>query len=207
MGPDGAVSCYIIVGSSRHSLRAGGIDLPNNMMSLSALRLRSRYRRTELKKTFPANVSGRHFLAFFTLALLPVSALAQDALIVTVTTDKQTYDQGQFVLITVEVLKSGTPAAYTTVYYQIRDPAGQPISSGFIITDSTGHYTKQIMIGNDFPLGSYEVYVSVTIGDESASATADFQTVPEFNSSLALLSAFVAAVGVLTAFGKKRILR
>jgi len=175
------------------------------MMSRSAFRLSSRYRRTEFKKTFPANVSGRYFFAFFTLALalLPVSALAQDTLMITVTTDKQTYDQGQFVLITVEVLKSGTPAAYTTVYYQIRDPAGQPISSGFIITDSTGHYTKQIMIGNDFPLGSNEVYVSVTIGDESASATADFQTVPEFNSSLALLSAFVAAVGMLTAFGKR----
>jgi hypothetical protein len=178
-------------------------------MSRSVFRLRSRYRRTEFKKTFPANVSGRHFFAFFTLALalLPVSALAQDTLIITVTTDKQTYDQGQFVLIAVEVLKSGTPLAYTTVYYQIRDPAGQQISSGFMITDSTGHYTKQITIGSDFPLGSYEVYVSVTVGDEAASATAVFQTVPEFSSSLALLSAFVAVVGMSTAFRRKRILQ
>jgi hypothetical protein len=137
------------------------------------------------------------------LALLPVSALGQDTLAVTVSTNKQNYDRGQFVLITVEVQKSGTPLKSTTVYYELIDPLGEQISSGFMITDSTGRYTKQVMIGNSSPLGSYTVYVSVTVGDESASATASFQTVPEFNSSVALLVAIVAAVALLTAFRKK----
>jgi hypothetical protein len=183
--------------------------LQKNVVNRGASRARSQHRRTKSEKALLADASNRLFYAFFMLALvlLPVSALAQDTLTITVSTDKQTYDQGQFVLITVEVLKSGTPVAYTTVYYQILDPVGKPISSGFMITDSTGHYTKQIMIGNDFPLGLYEAYVSVTVGDESASATAVFQTVPEFSSSLALLSAFVAVVGMSTAFRRKRILR
>jgi uncharacterized protein YfaS (alpha-2-macroglobulin family) len=154
-------------------------------------------------------MSKRYFYALFIvgLALLPISALGQDTLTVTVSTDKQNYDRGQFVLITVEVQKSGMPVTSTTVYFELRDPSGQPISSGFMITDSTGHYTKQIMIGNTSPLGSYTVYVSVTVGDESASATAVFQTVPEFGSSLALLFVIVAAIALLTAFRKKRILQ
>lgn len=158
------------------------------------------------KKASLANVSNRYLYALFVLglALLPVSALGQETLTITVSTDKQNYEQGQFVLVTVEVQKSGNPVASTTVYFEIRDPLGQPISSGFMITDSTGHYTKQIMIGNDFPLGSYAVYVTATVGDESASATAVFQTVTESGSSLVLLFVFVVAVGMLSIFRKKR---
>lgn len=151
-------------------------------------------------------MSRQYFCVLFVaLMMLLVSALGQEALSITVSTDKQNYDRGQAVLITVKVQQFGAPVASTVVYFELRDPQNQVKASGFMITDSTGKYSKQIMIGDSFPLGSYTVYVSVTVGSQSASATAVFQTIPEFAFSLVLVVAFVVAIGMLSAFGKREL--
>jgi hypothetical protein len=210
MGSDGAVSRYIIVGSYGIHLSAEDSNLAVDVMNRSALPVaRHKIGAQKSTKVLLAGMSDRYFWALLVLGLiiLPASALGEETLSIKVSTDKQDYGLGQSVFVTVEVQKSGNPVAGATVYFDLRGPEGRSVLSGFMITDSSGHYTKRIVIGNDLPLGSYAVHVSVTIGDDSASATAVFQTVPEFGSNLALLLAFVAAVWTLTVFRKKGMFR
>jgi uncharacterized protein YfaS (alpha-2-macroglobulin family) len=139
--------------------------------------------------------------------LLPVLTPGQEALSITLTTDKQNYDLGQAVLFTVRVQQSGAPVASVVVFFELRDPQNHVMANGFGITDSTGKYSRQIMIGNDFPLGPYTVYVSVTANGQSASTTAVFQTIPEFvsGSMLIQVSAFVIAISMLALYGKRKV--
>jgi hypothetical protein len=146
-----------------------------------------------------------HLCLLFVLALmLPVPAVSQNPLSISVVTNSQNYGLGQVVLVTVKVELSGAPVAQTPVYYELRDPLNQTITNGLITTDDTGRYTKQIMIGNDFPLGSYTVYVRVTVGSQTASATASFQTIPEFSSYIVLVFTLGISLGILGPFGKRR---
>lgn len=144
-----------------------------------------------------------YLLPVLALTLLPVSTLGQEALSITVTTDKQSYDLGQAVLITVRVQQFGAPVANVLVYFELRDPQHQVRASGTMITDSTGKYTRQILIGNELPLGSYTVYVTATVGNQSASAETVLQTIPEFPSTLVLMFALVIAIGISRVYPKK----
>jgi len=145
------------------------------------------------------------FLFVLVLMLLPVATRGQEALSITLTTDKKNYDLGQAVLFTVRVQQSGAPVASVVVFFELRGPHNQVITNGFGITDSTGKYSRQIAIGNDFPLGAYTVYVSVTANGQSASATAVFQAIPEFvsGSMLVQVFAFVLAISLLRLRGKR----
>lgn len=98
------------------------------------------------------------FLMFVVALMLPILALCQGSLSITVSTDKQEYGLGQIVIFTIQVQQSGAPVAHTSVYYELRDSQNQVRANGLITTDDTGRFTKQITIGNDFPLGSYAVY-------------------------------------------------
>jgi hypothetical protein len=143
-------------------------------------------------------------LLFVLALMLPAPAVSQTSLSITVGTNSQDYGLGQIVLVTVKVELSGAPVAHTPVYYELRDPRNQTIANGLMTTDDTGRYTKQIAIGNDFPLGSYTVYVTVTVGSQTASATASFQTIPEFPSYMVLVFTLGISVGILGAFGRRR---
>jgi hypothetical protein len=142
------------------------------------------------------------FLMFVMALMLPVLTMGQGSLSITVTTDKQDYGLGQIVTLTIQVQQSGAPVAHTSVYYELRDSQNQVRANGLITTDDTGRFTKQITIGNDFPLGAYAVYARVTVGDQTASATTAFQTIPEFSSNVVLMIAFVVGTGILGAFGR-----
>lgn len=145
-------------------------------------------------------------LVALTLILLPVSTTGQETLSVTVTTDKQTYALGQTILIAVSVQQFGAPVASVVVFFELRGPQNQVITNGFGITDSTGKYMRQIIIGNDFFLGSYSVIVKVSANGQDATATSAFQTVPEFSSDLILvqLFAFFIAITMLRSCGKRK---
>jgi hypothetical protein len=146
------------------------------------------------------------FCVFFVLALvlLPVPMFGQEALSVTVSTDKQDYDVGQVVLITVRVQQFGVPVANAEVYFQLRDPQNQVRANGFRgVTDSSGKLSWQVMVGSNYPLGSYSVYVSVNAGGQSATAQTAFQTIPEFPSILVLVVALAIAFGMLEVYRKK----
>lgn len=130
--------------------------------------------------------------------MLIISAFGQSqTLSVTVNTGKQSYDQGQLISITGIVQDSGSPVPNVVVVFELRDPQKQVRASGFTTTNSSGGYSRQIMIGNDFPNGAYSVYVSVTVGSQSASATTEFQAVPEFSSAWMLVIAFTMAIIIL----------
>jgi len=137
------------------------------------------------------------------LMLLVVPTIGQEALSITVSTDRRDYGLGQAVLITATVRQFGAPVANAVVYFELRDPQNQIKASGFMFTDSLGKCSRQTMIGNDFPLGSYTANVRVTVGNQSASATTAFQTIPEFPSSLVLALALVIAIGMLEVYRKK----
>jgi len=137
--------------------------------------------------------------------MLPYSALGQQPLSITVSTDKQNYGLGQIIVFTVEVQQAGAPMAHTPVYYELRDSQNQTRANGLITTDDTGRYTKQITIGDDFPLGSYTVYVRVTVGSQTASATTTFQTIPEFPSDIVLLFTLAVGIGILGTSRKKKL--
>jgi len=139
--------------------------------------------------------------------MLPISARGQAPLVITVTTDKQDYGLGQVVMFTVQVQQSGGPVAHTPVYFELRDPQNEVRANGLISTDDTGKYTKQITIGNDFPLGAYTIYVRVTVGTQTASATASFQTIPEFASDMVLALTLAIGVGILKVSRRKRLTR
>lgn len=136
--------------------------------------------------------------------MLPLSAFCQAPLVITVTTDKQDYGLGQIVTFTVQVQLSGGPVAHTPVYFELRDPQNKVRVNGLISTDDTGKYTKQITIGNDFPLGSYTVYVRVTVGSQTSSATAAFQTIPEFTSDMPLMLALAMGVSIMEACRRRK---
>lgn len=150
-------------------------------------------------------MKNRCLFAVIVLTLIPllVPALGQTSLTITVSTDKQNYDLGQLIVITGSVHQSGAPVPNAVVVFELRDPQNQVKASGFMNTDSSGAYSRQLTIGNDFPLGAYTVYVSVTVGSQSASATTKFQAIPEFLSSLVPVIALVITIGILRGNGKQ----
>jgi len=146
------------------------------------------------------------FCVLFVLALMlmPVPMFGQEALSVTVSTDKQDYDLGQVVLVTVRVQQFGLPVANAEVYFQLRDSQNQVKASGFRgVTDSSGKLSWQVIVGNNYPLGSYSVIVSVNAAGQSATAQTAFQTIPEFPSSLVLVVTLAIAFGMLEVYRKK----
>jgi hypothetical protein len=145
------------------------------------------------------DVSANQYLCLlFVLALilLPVSTSGQETLTITVTTDQQSYALGQTILMAISVQQFGSPVASVAVFYELRGPQNQVITNGFGITDSTGKYAKQVTVENDFPLGAYTVYVSVSANGQTASATGAFRTIPEFTSGPVLL-AFLIIITML----------
>jgi hypothetical protein len=153
---------------------------------------------------------ARRYRGFLLLALVvmllagPVSA--QENLSVTVTTDKQTYALGQAIIISVSVQQFGAAVASVSIFYELRGPQNQAITSGFGITDSNGKYTKTATVANDFPLGSCTVYVSVSANGQTASATSAFQTIPEFNSGVGalLVQTFVLLIAIMAIKSRRR---
>jgi hypothetical protein len=152
-------------------------------------------------------MSRLYFCGLFILGLmlLSVPAFGQETLSVTVTTDKLDYDLGQVVLITVRAHQFGAPVANAQVYFELCDPQNQVKASGFVrgVTDSSGKVSWQVMVGSNYPLGSYTVYVSINAGGQTATAQTAFQTIPEFPSILVLVVALAIAFCMLEIYRKK----
>ena len=138
------------------------------------------------------------------LAFLVASVSGQGPVTLTVTTDKQVYDRGTVLAITGQVQDSGSPVPNVVVVFELRDSQNNVKASGFATTDQAGAFSRTITVGNDFAVGSFTVYVSVTVGDQTASNSVSFQVVPEFplGPGLVMLVAFAVALSFLKKTGR-----
>jgi len=146
---------------------------------------------------------NRRILALIGLAFSIVSGvcgnqavMAQRTLTITVATDKKTYGPGAVIEITGQVLRAGQPEGNVTVVFELRNQTGT-IASGFMMTNSTGEFSKVLQVAGAFIPGSYTVYVGVTVDNETATSSASFTVVPEFPSSPQLIVLVSLAVSIL----------
>jgi len=127
-------------------------------------------------------------------AVKPANAAGQ--LTVAVSTDKQSYETGQLITITGQVLDTNLQGvALATVSIQVNDPNGKTIHIASIISSADGSFTDQFTVGSSN--GSYTVFVSASkTGYTDASAQLVYAVVPEFSASymawLVILPIFLA---------------
>jgi hypothetical protein len=132
---------------------------------------------------------GRLFLLFLILAA--VVALTVDysyganQLSVTVSTDKQSYDPGEAVLIAGRVLdQSMNGVTLASVSIQVNDPSEKPIHVGWILSTTDGYYEDQFIAQNSSMNGGYSIYVTASKpGYVDATAQAGCIIAPEFQAS------------------------
>jgi hypothetical protein len=150
------------------------------------------------------------------LCLLAVSsAFAEGGLTISVATDKQVYGHGEAIVIMGEVMDAGQPLSNVTVAFELTNLSGSgTFASGFMTTNSAGAYSKNLTVGGFLlhfsPTGSYEVLVSVSANNETASASASFQVVPEFPYSagkLTLAASIMVCLVIVTLGATARVRR
>jgi len=109
-------------------------------------------------------------LPFITLTLLVIT-LTSPALALTVTTDKDTYHQGETVIV------SGTTLANSIVTIKLLNPEGTLVAIGQVQADSTGSYSYEIVLPSDMPTGNFifgTYTVEVYSADEGVSKSKTF---------------------------------
>ncbi len=126
----------------------------------------------------------------------PTNAAGQ--LTLTVSTDKQSYEAGQLMTITGQVLDTNLQGvALATVSIQVNDPNGKPIHLASIISSADGSFTDQFAVPVGSSNGSYTVFVTASkAGYTDSSNQIVYAVVPEFSISdmawLILLPIFLA---------------
>jgi hypothetical protein len=135
-------------------------------------------------------------------AMKPTNAAGQ--LTVTVSTDKQSYDAGQLITITGQVLDTNLQGvALATVSIQVNDANGKPIHLASIISSMDGSFTDQFTIPADSFNGSYTVFATASkTGYTDASNQIVYTVVPEF-SDMAWLMLLPICLAILVARKRK----
>jgi hypothetical protein len=110
---------------------------------------------------------GRLFLLFFILAAAVAFTVdysyGANKLSVTLSTDKQSYDPGEVVMITGRVLdQSMKGVALASVSIQVNDPSGKAIHVGWILSTTDGYYEDQFIAQNNSMNGGYSIYVTAS---------------------------------------------
>jgi hypothetical protein len=130
---------------------------------------------------------GRWLLLFLILgAVVPFTvdySYGSNQLSVTLSTDRQSYDPGEVLMITGRVLdQSNNGVALASVSIQVNNPNGKAIHFGWILSNADGHYEDQFIAQNDSMSGGYSIYVTASkpgYVDATAQAgciiTAEFQ--------------------------------
>jgi hypothetical protein len=132
---------------------------------------------------------GRLFLIFLIWAVVvPLTmhySYGANKLSVTLSTDKQSYDPGEVVMITGTVSDqsmNGVPLASVSI--QVNDPIGNAIHVGWILSTADGHYEDQFIAQNNSMNGGYSIYVTASKpGYVDATAQAGCIITPEFQAS------------------------
>jgi len=106
-------------------------------------------------------------------------------LTVTVSTDKQSYDPGQAVLITGRVLdQSMNGVTLASISIQVNNSTGNAIHVGWILSNAHGYYGDEFIARNDSMNGGYSIYVTASKpGYADATAQAGYIVAPEFQAS------------------------
>jgi hypothetical protein len=131
----------------------------------------------------------RWCLLFLILAaLVPFTvdyACGANQLSVTVSTDKPSYDPGDPVLITGNVLdQSLNGVDLASVSIQVNDPSGNAIHVGWILSTTDGYYEDQFIAQDNSMNGGYSIYVTASKpGFADATAQAGCIITPEFQAS------------------------
>ena len=98
------------------------------------------------------------------LILIPVSANRSNAagqLFVTVFTNNQSYEPGQTVLISGQVLDDTMKGVqFTGVSIQANAPNGNPIHAALVLSSADGSYTDQFIAPSNAVNGGYMIYVT-----------------------------------------------
>ena len=153
----------------------------------------------------------RWCLLFLILAaVLPFTvnySYGANQLSVTVSTDKQSYDPGEAVLITGRVLDSSlNGVTLASVSIQVNDPTGKAIHVGWILSTTDGYYEDQFIAQDKSMNGGYSIYVTASkSGYVDAAAQAGCIITPEFQvSHVQWLMLLPAILLVLLAEKRKR---
>jgi hypothetical protein len=131
----------------------------------------------------------RWFLSLLILAaLLPFTvdySYGANQLSVTLSTDKQSYDPGDAVLITGRVLdQSLNGVALASISIQVNDPTGNAIHVGWVLSTTDGYFEDQFIAQNNSMNGGYSIYVTASKpGYVDATAQAGCIITPEFQAS------------------------
>jgi peptide/nickel transport system substrate-binding protein len=102
--------------------------------------------------------------------------MAQGALEVTVSSDSGSYNAGEAVTFSGRVTSAGNPIEGVVVVFEVRNPQGTVIASGYATTSSDGGYSKRFTLPSDAQSGTYKIYVSVNYQGQAASAETTFST-------------------------------
>jgi len=155
----------------------------------------------------------RRWRLLFTIfaALVPLTvgySYGANQLSVTVSTDKESYDPGEAVLITGRVLdaESLNGVALAGVSIQVNDPSGKATHVGWILSTTDGYYEDQFIAQDDSMDGGYSIYVTASKpGYADATAQAGCIIAPEFQvSRVQWLMLLPVLLVVLLAENRKR---
>jgi hypothetical protein len=131
----------------------------------------------------------RCFLLFLILSVV-VSFMVgysygANQLSVSLSTDKQSYDPGEVVMIAGRVLdQSLNGVVLASVSIQVNDPSGNAIHVGWILSTTDGYYEDQFIAQDNSMNGGYSIYVTASKpGYEDATAQASCIITPEFQAS------------------------
>jgi hypothetical protein len=132
---------------------------------------------------------GRFFLLLLILvAVVPFAvhySYGANKLSVTLSTDKQSYDPGEVVMIAGRVSdQSMNGVALASISIQVNDPSANAIHVGWILSTADGHYEDQFIAQNNSMNGGYSIYVTASKpGYVDATAQAGCIITPEFQAS------------------------
>jgi hypothetical protein len=153
---------------------------------------------------------GRWFLLLLILAaVVPFTvdySYGANQLSVTLSTDKQSYDPGDAVLIAGRVLdQSLNGVDLASVSIQVNDPSGNAIHVGWILSTTDGYYEDQFIAQNDSMNGGYSIYVTASKpGYVDATAQAGCIIAPEFQASHVQWLMLLPALLLVLLVGKRK---
>ena len=127
-------------------------------------------------------------IVLLAVVLLPFAtkpANGAGQLTVTLSTDKQSYEAGQLITITGQVLDANLQAvALASLSVQVNDPDSKTIHIASIISSVDGSFTDQFTIPVGSSNGSYTVFATASkTGYTDASTQIAYAVVPEFSTS------------------------
>ena len=147
-------------------------------------------------------------LVLLVISLVPFvvdRSYAGGQLSVTVSTDKQSYDPGETVLIAGKVLdESLEGVAFASVSIQVNDPSGNPIHVGWVLSTADGSYADQFIARADSMNGGYSIYVTASKpGYTDGNSQVGCIITPEFPVSDISLLMFLVTL-FLAVFARRR---